>query len=281
MTTCCKSWILTLPLLFLLALPALAAEDEGGAAGPAKTVCQQCHGGMQGRLGAPVGDWEHSVHRENGISCHDCHGGDPTDFAMAMSPDRGFLGAPEEAEIPAFCGRCHIGVRDDYLDSKHGRALGEGGPQCVTCHGNHAVQRASLALINDKDCTRCHSFGRAARIRAALASTDNKIDDLEKAIDALRRVGIAVKPLRGKVFSARNNFHRLFHTVDVDRVHEGTASVQAELDKVAGRIAEIRSELSTRKLWGGITVVLLLVAGVLSLLLRKTYQDEEREEADR
>jgi len=270
-----KGWILILLLFFPPAFPVLAADAGRMSPGPAKTVCLQCHGGMEGRLGAPVKDWEHSVHRENGISCHDCHGGDPTDFAMAMSPERGFRGAPVEEEIPAFCGRCHIGVRDDYLASKHGRALGEGGPQCVTCHGNHAVQRASLALINEQDCTRCHSFERAARIRAALATTDNRIDELEKEIDALHRVGIAVKALRGKVFAARNDFHRLFHTVDVDRVHAGTAAVQGTLDEVAGRIAGIHSELSNRKLWGGITVFLLLVAGILSLLLRKTFQDEE------
>jgi len=28
----------------------------------------------------------------NGISCHDCHGGDPTDYEMAMTPERGFAG---------------------------------------------------------------------------------------------------------------------------------------------------------------------------------------------
>ncbi len=256
---------------------AVLAEDAPEAAAPrAQTVCQQCHAGLPGHLGAPVRDWAGSVHSKNGISCHDCHGGDPTDFAMAMSPERGFIGAPEPNAIPDFCGRCHIGVRQDYGASKHGKALGKGGPQCVTCHSNHAVKRASLALINEKSCTRCHSFERAARIRAALEATDGMIAELEKDLDGLHRVGIAVKAMRGKVFSARNSFHRLFHSVDVDKVHEGTAAVQADLEKVEVQIAGIKSELGQRKVWGGIAVVLLVVAGILALLLRRTYEDEEK-----
>ncbi|WP_146032969.1 multiheme c-type cytochrome [Geothermobacter hydrogeniphilus] len=269
-----KGWLLAGCLLLLLPGPVFSAGEEAPTI-PRETVCLQCHGGMEGRLGAPVGLWKQSIHRQNGISCHDCHGGDPTDFAMAMSPERGFRGAPEKAEIPAFCGRCHIGVKDDYLASKHGRALGKGGPQCVTCHGNHAVVKASPDLINDKDCTRCHSFERAARIKAALTDTDRIISGLERDLADLRRLGIAVKKMRGEVFAKRNEFHRLFHTVDVNKVHQGTAAVQKSLGEVATEVAGIRSDLSQRKLWGGIAIVLLLVAGGLCLLLRRTYHDEE------
>lgn len=271
-----KGWLLGGSLLLLLLPQSVLAADEATPSTAPQTVCLQCHGGMEGRLGEPVGLWKKSIHRQNGISCHDCHGGDPTDFAMAMSPERGFLGAPEKNDIPAFCGRCHIGVKDDYLASKHGQALGKGGPQCVTCHGNHAVVKASLALINDKDCTRCHSFERAKRIKAALVDTDRIITGLETDLAGLHRLGISVKNLQGKVFARRNEFHRLFHSVEVDRVHQGTAKVQTSLAEVATEVAGIRSDLGQRKLWGGIAVVLLLLAGCLSLLLRRTYHDEEK-----
>jgi len=265
-------WIL---VVVLILPPLTSAAEEGATTAAPQTVCLQCHGGMEGRLGEPVGLWDKSIHKNNGISCHDCHGGDPTDFAMAMSPERGFLGAPEKDEIPAFCGRCHIGVKDDYLASKHGQALGKGGPQCVTCHGNHAVVKANLDLINDKDCTRCHSFERAARIKAALTETDKIISGLESDLDGLHRLGFSVKELRGKVFGKRNEFHRLFHSVEVERVNKGTAEVQKALGEVATEVAGIHADLGQRKLWGGIAIVLLLIAGVLSLLLRKTYHDEE------
>ena len=64
-----------------------------------ETVCIQCHGAQPGRLGEPVKLWRDSIHAENGISCNDCHGGDPKDLANAMSPARGFLGVPKDAAI--------------------------------------------------------------------------------------------------------------------------------------------------------------------------------------
>lgn len=260
-------------LLLLLPMVALAQQEQGG--GKPETVCIQCHGSQTGRLGEPVKLWKTSVHAANGISCNDCHGGDPTDFGMAMSPDRGFLGAPKPKDIPAFCGRCHIGVKEDYLASKHGQALGKGGPQCVTCHTNHAVQPASLALINKKTCTQCHTFERAAQIREALAGTDGMINGLEKDLDQLHRVGIAVKTMKGKVFSLRNRFHRLFHTVDVTKVKDETAKFQSELGKVGKEIDTIKAQLHQRKLWGGVAVALLVLAGIVFILLRRTYHEEE------
>jgi hypothetical protein len=265
--------ILVLLVVLLLPLVVFAAEEQGSA--PPQTVCLQCHGGLQGHLSAPVGQWSKSIHRQNNISCHDCHGGDPTDFAMAMSPERGFLGVPAKDDIPDFCGRCHIGVKEDYASSKHGQALGKGGPQCVTCHGNHEVSKASIDLINEQDCTRCHSYERAAQIREALVETDGLIAGLEADLAGLHRVGISITEMQGKIFSQRNEFHQLFHSVEVEKVRAGTASVQAALAEVATKVDTIHADLSSRKLWGGIAVVLLVVAGVLCLLLRKTYHDEE------
>jgi len=163
-------WLFLVVSLVLLSIPATSLADE--------TVCLQCHAGLSGHLSAPVADWQNSVHAENGISCHDCHGGDPTDMAMAKSPDRGFVGAPDYTEVPDFCGRCHIGVAEEYKAGAHGKAIEEGGAQCVICHGNHAVKKASLALINEEDCTRCHSYERAALIRLSLVETDTMIKDV-------------------------------------------------------------------------------------------------------
>lgn len=242
-----------------------------------ETVCIQCHGGQAGALGAPVEAWRGSVHAENGISCHGCHGGDPTDFAMAMSPERGFVGVPAEAEVPDFCGRCHVGVKEDYLQSKHGQALGEGGPTCVTCHGNHAVARATADLINEEDCSRCHEYGRAEEIKAAVTETDRMIAELDADLAGLHRVGITTGAMEGRLFSLRNEFHRLFHSVDVELVRKQTQGFQDRLGQLRTKVEAIRAELDQRKLWGAGVVVLFLLAGIIAALLRRTYGQEERE----
>ena len=264
---------LTLFLSLVLTLVLLAGTRTASAK-EVQTVCLQCHGGLSGRLNAAVVEWRKSVHAANGISCHGCHGGDPTDAAMAMSPARGFLGIPAELAIPEFCGRCHVGVKEDYLASAHGRALGRGGPHCVTCHGNHAVLTATPELINPRDCKRCHEYGWAEEIKSAVVDTDRKITDLEQRLSTLHRIGIATKAMEGELFALRNQFHRLFHSVEVEKVRSRTAGFQAELAKIRGRVAAIEAELDRRKLWGGGVVALLVACGVLSLLLYRSYLKE-------
>jgi hypothetical protein len=240
----------------------------------AETACIKCHGAMPGRLGEPVKLWKGSIHAANGISCHNCHGGDPTDMAMAMNPARGFLGAPKSGAIPEFCGRCHVGVKEDYLASAHGHALGRGGPQCVTCHSNHAVIKATPDLINSRDCTRCHDYGRAEEIKSSVIETDRRIAELEQSLLALHRTGIVTKEMDDELFSLRNRFHRLFHNVDVEKVRNQTAGFQAELDKIRGRAVAIENDLKRRKLFGGVVMALLMLGGVLALLLHKSYKEE-------
>jgi nitrate/TMAO reductase-like tetraheme cytochrome c subunit len=242
----------------------------------ADTVCIECHGGQPGPLGAPVAEWRTSIHSGNGISCHDCHGGDPTDFAMAMDPERGFLGAPDYTDVPAFCGRCHVGVAEEYQAGAHGQAIESGGAQCVVCHGNHAIQKANLDLINEEDCSQCHTYERAALIRLSLVETDTMISNTELDLERLYRLGFAIDDMQGGLFNQRNRFHRIFHGVDVTRVRQETSDVQAEVSKVIGEVAAIDSTLGQRKLWGSVVIGLFVLAGVIFLLVRKAYEEDEQ-----
>ncbi len=245
---------------------AFAAED---------TVCIQCHSGQEGRLAEPVELWRTSIHAANGISCNDCHGGDPTDFAMAMSPERGFIGAPSYTEVPDFCGRCHVGVKEDYLASAHGKALDAGGAQCVICHGNHAVKAASIDLINKESCSRCHDYERAARVKEEISSTETTLTKLEQAVASLHRLGIDTKRLEDSLFASRNSFRRIFHTVNMDKIKAQKAEVADKLQGTKAAIADYESILGKRKLAGGVVVLLLLLGGAIALLIRRSYHDEE------
>lgn len=260
-------------LTLLIGLWALAPAFA--EAPPAETVCIQCHSGQGERLAAPVAQWRQSIHAASGISCHNCHGGDPADFANAMSPERGFVGAPDYAGVPDFCGRCHVGVRQDYGESAHGRAIDRGGAQCVVCHGAHQVSTARLDLINEKDCSRCHEYGRAGEIKAAMTETEQQIDTVDTELARLHRQGIATTGMQGSLFDLRNRFHRLFHSVEVARVRQETAGFQAELEKLTQQVAVVDARLDKRRLWGALAVGLLLLGGVVSLLIRKSYHDEE------
>jgi len=234
-------------------------------------VCIRCHGAQPGRLGEPVKLWRESIHAANGIACNDCHGGDPKDAVNAMSPARRFLGAPKETAIPAFCGRCHVGVAKDYLRSAHGRALGKGGPTCVTCHSNHLVVKATLDIINEKRCSACHDYRRAGIIREAMQQTEGVIVSIGARIDNYKREGVETDKLEKRLFSVRNRFHTLFHNVDVGMVKQESARINTELNSIADSLDKIGEQRKKRKLAGAVVVGGALLAALILYFLRKSY----------
>jgi len=146
----------------------LAAADLAGAAQPSPTSCVACHGdpAIFGPRAQLVQDFAEDVHASAGLSCHDCHGGNPDprgsgdlgaamDASFAPSPYRG---APERAAVPESCGRCHsdptymrrfrpdarVDQEREYWTSGHGQALRGGDaqvPTCADCHGAHGIRR--------------------------------------------------------------------------------------------------------------------------------------------
>jgi hypothetical protein len=161
-------------VLFILALatPGWAQTNDS---------CVTCHASLDGALAQPAKDYVSDVHHQAGLSCADCHGGNPKDDSMdAMSPAKGFRGAPDKSKVPEFCGRCHSDgaymrrynpkLRTDqlseYLTSVHGQRLKHGDPKvaaCVDCHGVHNIlavadSRAPVFPTNvATTCSRCHS----------------------------------------------------------------------------------------------------------------------------
>lgn len=261
-----RLYVLLMLALVPFLLPSVLCAEE-----TAEPVCIQCHSKMPEKYSQPVTLWRGSIHAENGIFCNGCHGGDPKDAANAMSPARGFLGAPKEPAIPAFCGRCHVGVMKDYLASAHGRMLGKGGPTCVTCHGNHQVVKASLELINEKSCSRCHSFERARVIRAAMQETESTIVAIDQRINAFKKIGTDTEKLEKELFSVRNSFHTLFHNVNVELVKKESARIQADLKKIQAVLDRLDATYQRRKIAGAIVVSFMLLAALALHLFRKTF----------
>lgn len=255
----------------MLIMAAVMAVSAVGARAE-EIVCITCHGSMPGKYGEPVKLWRGSIHEENGIACNACHGGDPKDAANAMKKERGFLGAPQYNAVPEFCGRCHVGVLKDYLASAHGRALATGGPNCVVCHGNHQVVKASLELINEKACSRCHTYERAKIIRAAMQETEAMIVAIDGRIKGYKEIGADTERLEKELFATRNRFHTLFHNVDVKRVTNESAGIKVDLQKIEKALTALDKQRQKRKVGGAVAVAIALAAALLAHLMRKTYE---------
>jgi len=240
-------------------------------------VCIECHSSemMKPAFLAVVDEWKTSWHFQNNISCHDCHGGDPKDSAIAMSPQRGFLGTPKYLQVPEFCGKCHIGILKNYLESGHGKALKASGkgPNCVTCHGAHNIQKANIDIINEQRCSKCHSYERAKIMKQALFLTEKKIGELESSFGRLKKQGVFTEEGERTLFSTQAEFRTLFHTVDVSLVKERSDDFTRKLSLIEKEIQDTFVELRFRKNFS--TFMMLLFAGmsVVTLLLLKTPRD--------
>ena len=260
---------------YLLASFAILALATIAAAGN-EPICIQCHDSdmMKPSLRKIPGEWRQSWHYQNGVACNDCHGGDPVDAAMAMSPQRGFVGAPKYRQVPEFCGKCHIGILKNYLESGHGRALKASGrgPNCVTCHGSHAIQKASLDIINETRCSQCHTYDRARTMKQALVATEQKMVDLENALKKLSRQGIYTEEEGKGLFRTQAEFRTLFHTVDVSLVQQKTDGFMRQLDALQNKVDALFAELRSRRNYSGLLLVLFAAASVVAYLIARTYR---------
>ncbi len=143
--------------------------------------CIECHKELdEESLRAPVGGFVNDIHRQFGLSCQDCHGGNPLQDDIELAKDKTFRGAPGKAKIPEFCGSCHAdstymrhfnpNIRVDqlqlYWTSRHGDLLRRGDTKvavCTDCHGAHGIQASNFPKSSTfawnipETCGRCHS----------------------------------------------------------------------------------------------------------------------------
>lgn len=182
-------WFWWLPVWALAEPQSVQPPGESQPLGD--TSCIRCHGDED--LFEPdhlriVEDYRGDVHAAVGLSCHDCHGGNPDpsladDLDAAMDESyraNPYRGAPDPVAVPAFCGRCHsspeymrrynpnerVDQEREYWTSQHGKALKSGDVRvatCASCHGVHSILAADnprSAVYPTKvaeTCRACHS----------------------------------------------------------------------------------------------------------------------------
>ncbi|HXY13667.1 MAG TPA: cytochrome c3 family protein [Terriglobales bacterium] len=147
----------------------------------APSTCLDCHGALDPPLQVTPAQFAQDIHSQKGLTCANCHGGDPTKADMdAMSKAAGFRGKIERKQIPELCGHCHSdgafmrkynpSLRTDqlaqYKTSVHGKRLAQGDSKvavCIDCHGVHDLRpandlRSKVSPLNvAQTCSRCHS----------------------------------------------------------------------------------------------------------------------------
>jgi hypothetical protein len=242
-----------------------------------ENFCISCHASdkMKPEFKEIVDAWQASWHAQNKISCENCHGGDPKDAALAMSRQRGFLGSPQYKDVPEFCGKCHVGILANFLESGHGKALktGKKAPNCVTCHGSLNIQKASIDIISEQLCTKCHSYERAKIMKVTLFLVEKKAAQLEQGIQELRQEGIYPEDDERSLFSTEAAFRALFHTVDVNLVRSRTDEFTSKLEQIDKDIQAMFQDLRSRKNFSAFLMLVFSGMGIIIFLLSTTKKD--------
>jgi len=178
---------------------------------------------------------------------------------------------PKAGEVPEFCGKCHIAILKNYLESGHGKALKSSGkgPNCVTCHGSHKIGKAGIDIINEQTCTKCHSYDRARGMKQALFVVEKKMGDIERNINTLKEEGIFVDDKERTLFSTQAEFRALFHTVDVSLVQQRTEEFTKRLDIIDKETQDTFRELRFRKNFSAFLMLLFTGMGVVIFVYSK------------
>lgn len=217
-------WVSILMLGGLLAFAPSARSDSETAT---LNSCVHCHAGLSAStfVGVKSHSWKGSVHHRHGVTCDQCHGGDPT-AADRAAAHIGLLGSSNPQSpvyfknIPATCGKCHGAEFYKFTQSRHYQMLETSGkgPECVTCHGSMVTKILapdSLAAV----CDRCHNQRMGIfpdvpqkakmvllmlRESQELLASDEKLHPHPQGSAAGRALGAA----RAAMHSAILNWHR-------------------------------------------------------------------------
>ncbi len=253
-------------------------------------TCGACHGNGDLMAAhdldtAPPTEFAESVHGRGlaeavpGVpSCADCHD------AHAASPP----GADEVADV---CGNCHVETRERFRESPHAAASQAGAmEQCITCHGNHAVNHADFDRFDtpsgdgdgDGDgtgarCLDCHDGDRgedvARQFGAGFRQAQELLQAATRAIDAMAAEGFYADDERAALARAERELVRavpLSHAVDVARIEGSLRRVRSLVDEaLLGRAKRLR-EARDRRIFGSLAGGLLLgIAWFMALWRRK------------
>jgi predicted CXXCH cytochrome family protein len=148
-----------LTIAAFLVIPVVVLGDPGN--------CLNCHQDWEDEDG-PSSRFVRDIHHQKGLSCADCHGGDPSLEDMdEVREGGGYRGVPDHLEVPQFCARCHA---DAAYMHEHNPALptDQLSKYRTSFHGQQLFGKKDRKVAN---CTSCHTVHEIANSRLPYSST--------------------------------------------------------------------------------------------------------------
>jgi Cytochrome c552 len=217
------------------------AAPAGKAAKAEKNSCVDCHSDpkfmvQNKKLYDYFQAWTDSIHAQEGVTCSDCHGGNPKASSKAAAHGSEPLSSANAASpinyrnIPVTCAKCHQTIFNMYRQSQHFKHLkvakgDEQGPNCVTCHGSLNVTVLTVNNVR-QTCQQCHNeqTGNNPDIPALAEKVLNNFMSIDRYYRFIARHS---KPEDAKAFfqvvdPVIKQLTAEWHTFDIDSIDEKT-----------------------------------------------------------
>lgn len=260
--------------------------------GRVPATCGKCHADTafmkeHGLAATAPADFGRSVH---GLRLAQ---GDPAVPSCAGCHDAHAAAPPATGEVAAVCGTCHRDALERFRESPHYGASRRGEmKQCVTCHGNHAVDAPDFDLFDrpappgaphgaGSRCIECHDpkdpADRGGVVAAAFGegfrAATKAIRDATVMVDGVASGGYFVDDERESLEQARRELVSavpLSHSMDLQRVEAALRRTHAFVNEARERTDMKLRESRDRRILGSFTAFVLLgVAGFLALRRRR------------
>ncbi len=266
----------------LLTPSALRAEKKsrGALTKEAKTdYCVECHNYLTGKLQTPVPRWRSSVHYKAGISCSSCHGGNPgiNDMRRSKAARYKFISYPKKEKVAKFCGRegCHTLQSLQFEAGPHYQSvLKSGKPGCSTCHGAHAIMKASADIIKERTCSRCHGAKHTQEIISSINTIEKGLSEVALNIDLLKKNQAEVTALEKRFERTRKLYRELLHVFSKAKLRTSQKIIELEITNLktdSGSKVALTKRLDLLYL---LTVIfcILTIAGFLAYSIFMVYR---------
>jgi ATP-dependent helicase YprA (DUF1998 family) len=251
--------VVLLSLLLVFAAPP-ATSPAAPAPDEADDSCVECHRGpglfvTNRKLYDYFEKWTSSVHKQEDVTCVDCHGGNPelSDKEAAHAGDLSGSGrgsAVNFRNIPTTCGECHDEIYEGFRRSSHfehvrAKKQEDQGPTCVTCHGSINVSVLNVNTV-EETCSRCHNeesdnHGENPGEARALLNRLLSIHRYYRYI-TVRGDPVETREFFEKVDAQLHDLSVTWHTFDLEKIREQTERVLAELKQKREEVAKLFKE---------------------------------------
>ena len=219
-----------------------------------------------------------SVHYQRGLLlCNDCHGGNPfePDAEVAKAQDTGFIGKPTRSDIVTLCAKCHSGPAEFFALGPHADDTDPDSPICVTCHQNHLVIDATLALM-DTTCAVCQRGDsrvekRVTAIESKLAGAEASLVAMAVRFDSLQGLDAGLRRSVGLLEGAGAALRQVeprTHALDMGLIGASIDAFDEEIAAV-GEVLDESEHWRQRRGWIVVGVWLFIAANVTLLWMRR------------